>query len=363
MSYSRRVRPILPRALAIVALSCPAVAVVVACSSFDEEPVVDPTVEAGGQEAGSPPDASRIDSGNDGGGPDPVECPSSACVVLASAQTDAREIVTDGTRVFWTLATSGSGSVRSIPIGGAPAPQLVSGPEDQPKSLQLYEDLVHYATGGAAHQVKKDGSTDAGAKGYLRSGGGDITSVLRFGDTLYFTYEDKLGRCGPTIAPCIGTSPTASVGLGAGALTFAPGGAPYFAHVGAIWQVDPVDNKADLRFEVPGVRVMLADATNLYFLRTGRKTVETVGRSAARKTVPTTLAETSDEARAIAIDGSDLYFTTLQAGTITRVAKFGGSPPVVVVKGLVSPEGIAVTNDRIFVVANGSIVSIPKPAR
>jgi len=356
------VRPFVPRAFAVVALSCPAIALAVACSRFDEEPPIDSTIEAGG-EGGTPPDASNVDSGHDGGDSPAVECPSSACSVLAEGQTDAREVVTDGVDVFWTRATNGSGSVRAAPLAGGAPPRLVSGPEDQPKSLQLFEELVRYATGGAVHQVRKDGSTDAGAKGYLRSGGGDVTSALRFGTTVYFTYEDKLGRCGPPLAPCIGNSPTVQVGLGAGALTFAPGGPPYFVHVGAIWQVDADNNRADIRFEVTGIRALAADATNLYFLRTGKKTVETLQRSAARPTIPTTLAEESEEPRAIAIDGSDLYFTTLQTGTVSRVAKFGGTPPVVVVKGLVSPDGIAVSDDRIVVVANGSIVSIPKPPR
>lgn len=343
-----------------MALSCPAIALSVACSSFDEEPTPDPTAEAGteaGSDATPTTDASADDVVTVDAGP--IVCPGSACTVLASGQNDAREIVSDGTRAFWTIATSGNGAVRSVALAGG-STQVVSGQEDQPKSLQLFDDLAYYATGTAAHQVRQDGATEAGAKLFVGSGRGNISSVARFGATLYFTYEAKLGRCTLATSPCPGSSPTFTVGNGTAALSPAPDGPPYFVHANAIWQAAADANSADFRFEVPKVRALLVDATNVYFLTTGVKDVAALGRTDDRAATPRILAATTDEPRAMAIDGADLYFTTLETGTVTRVAKFGASTPVVVVKGLVSPQGIAVTKDRILVVADGSIISLPK---
>lgn len=362
VGYARSVRHSLYRAGSLLALSCPVIGLGIACSSFQDEPPAEATSEAGpeGGDAGVPVD--------EGGGSDvvaidagPIVCPSSACVVLAPTEANAREIAADADRVYWTVATSGSGAVRSVPIVGGSV-RTVSGPEDQPKSFQLFNDSVYYATGSAAHQVKKNGTTDAGAKLAAASGGGEVSSVARHGGSLFFTFEYLLARCAVANVPCNGSSATFSVGEGARALAPAPDAPPYLAHANAIWQADDV-TPPQLRFQVANVRTLLVDDKRVYFLRTGVAAVESLLRSDSPTTTPTRLATASAEPRAMAIDSTDLFFTTLEDGTVTRVSKFGPSAPVVVVKGLVAPQGVAVSADRIFVVDESRIVSIPKPPK
>lgn len=331
--------------------------IVFACSSFEEEP---PSPGNDGGAEASPSDA-PAETGDTDAGPG---CPKGECgQVLAQGETNASEIAADGTRVFWTIDQP-NGLVRTIdPVSGMP--KTISGPEDRPKAPVVYNNVVYYATNSSVHVIGKNGDADGGTNATVAASttsagtGLSVTSIQRAGGLLFFTGGNKLFRCTPSPNGCgsSGVSVENFPGAGTLGLTLSTTGRLWFSdQVEIVEVIFPYEAKET--FTQARVRALVVDETRVFFVVDGSNDLLALPLDGSFDTKPTTMAS-GERPFALAVDATAVYFTRIQAGTVTKVPK-SGAPAVEIATQLGSPKGIAIQNDRVLVVENGRILSLPK---
>jgi hypothetical protein len=320
---------------------------VVACSSFSS-----PTPEA-------------VDGGTDATTPATKVCENAACgSVIARDQTSASEVAVDADAVYWTTDRDGNGLVRRATLGPPiGTPTIIGGPDDHPKSLELYGELLYYATGLAIRGTERQGRPDAGTTLATASTLGPITSLQRVGGWLFYTKGHNLTRC--EIAPgnvgCSGGAPELDdTAKPTRALTGEPGGAAvWFANDDGIQRATAAPYERSARWSIRQVQMMAVDATRVYFIRVGEADVFAIDIAATDGSKAVSLAQGAGTPSAIAIDSTHVYFTVVE-GRVMKVAKSGGAP-IAIATGVPTPRGIAERGDRVYVaLGDGRIVSLPK---
>jgi hypothetical protein len=335
-----------------------AAAALVACSSFSpgEGPnAADASVDA------SPPDANVSDADVTDAA---TGCAKAACgIELATGQDGASEIVADDELVAWTIDRAANGEVRSVPATGGSKPRRLAGPDDHPKSLQIFGDQVVYATGTAVRYTDKNGSGDCGTQPAIPATIA-VTSVRRASNVLVVARGSEIASC-PTTggnfgcgggAPDLLAFPSPPRGLAVD-----PGGTHvWFLLANAIRGATAAPFKVDVSWTIADAQRLAIDSTRVYYARSGAPAIFSNAASAADTAQATKVTDTPNVPWAIAVDATHVYFTLLEAGKVMKVPK-GGGTATPIATDVVEPKGIALHGDRIFVVlGDGRIVSLPK---
>lgn len=282
-------------------------------------------------------------------------CAGDECLTdLATGETAAGEIVVDGADVFWTLERA-DGAIRGCAIDDC-APRSLTTAERSPHSLVVDGDGILWASEIVVRSVPRT-STEATSFDVVEVVLRAIEELRVVGTQLYLIQTDRLLRCDYTSAneTCDGlTSLPAPIGDISGPLATDASSRLWGATSDTLYLVD-----LDLRsFDVSGARAIVANTTAVFVLD-GAMTVH-----AWQATDPTGTAGTELDTgaiRAMAVDERDLYLVDT-AGNLLQIPVTDLATSTVVATALPAVRSLAIGEDRVFVVADDRVASIPKPS-
>lgn len=280
-------------------------------------PDAGPDAPSSGSASGAP--------GSSGAGGPPVGW--SSPVILASAQTGARDIALDGQSVYWVAEglKPDEGFVGSVAKGGGTTSVLTM-MQSAPRAIAVDGTRVFWT-------IWSGGSANSAVATTMKSG--ESSLWLYFASTGVQRYE-SLAIEGTTLV--IGST----------------------VYGGQVIRGDTAGTAAPpLATAQNGVSAVAVRAGTVYWLSSGDGEVR---KLSSQDSAPVTLSGGQDGASDLAVDASALYWTS-NDGTVTSLALSPpGSEPNVLAEGQSAPRGISVDDARVYWAnsGDGTVMAVSK---
>jgi hypothetical protein len=286
----------------------------------------------------------------------PPPCNSDACLtVLASGEVGASEIATEGGDVYWTRPDA----VRGCAIADC-NPDSFDDPLNPPHGLRIEGDFVLYAGANQMFGVARDGT---GVPQAWQDGSGmDVEAFVRLGSAIYWTAGDQgLTRCeyDAGVPACDNATSFNAEGPLATAPLVPDVTGHLWARVGSeIVQIDVSGPDFVRGFVADSPQILATSSTHVFAVVDAQILAWLL--TAPDSTDPTLVLETPSPLAVVA-DAEHLYVLD-GGGRIVRVSLLdlqGGEEEIL--SGVPGLRAMAVTSDRVFIVAGDRIASFPKP--
>ncbi len=275
--------------------------------------------------------------------------------VALAAATDARQIVSDGTTVYFAEFTAGT--IRSVPVVGGTATTLASGLAG-PVRLAQTSTHVYFSSGRTLMRVPKTG----GAAETLATASGTVGDIALDESHVYWTVFG--GGDGIMKVPLAGGTATLVASVGAPASIELHGDSVYWGQMDSApaAQVGVVPKAGGVSTPLLGglgyVFTLEGDADRLYFrdyvMSSARILSLPYAGGPARELAAGLLSP-----RAVAIDALNVYWVDGNAGTIHAVRKSGGT-----IRTLASGQAgvifIGLDAHAAYWVANGQLMKLAR---
>jgi hypothetical protein len=170
----------------------------------------------------------------------------------------------------------------------------------------------------------------------------------------------RSGRYSEAIEACASKSSLSDLAPYTGPLTADPSDRLWVTSAGQLAAVDPAQGEPQRTFQITDVRALIANETYVFVLQDGGPDVVVWPLVAPTDAAPRRI-RTGGMPRAMALDSEALYVAEL-AGRIVRIAVLPnlGEPEEIAV-GLPKLDAIAISGDRIYLIADHRLVAwLPK---
>jgi hypothetical protein len=293
-----------------------------------------------------------VDASNDAdANPMRVPCTGKTCATYAANLPGVTYVAADDTSVAWS--NFGDGTVAVCPTAGCAMPVTLDTGVTTPSFVSLTPTKVYWATSDGVHVSPRTISNPT----LYASAGQPVGGVATTGETVYFTYGSFVCRdlCN-------------SVYLGGFSGLTAIAIAPNVSLVFAVSSNGIYQMSANLN---DGTQFLFAPDSTTFALATDGQAVFWIDPSStasmykqpigADGAAPKPVVNNLDQPWGLVLDATDVYYTTVEGGTVARVSR-GGGTPTILAKGLTAPKGIAQYGTDIFVAVSGEnrIVRISK---
>jgi hypothetical protein len=287
-----------------------------------------PDVEAGSPEAAGPKPCGTLP----------------ACEIVFEGEDNPTDLVRAFGNLYWINATQG-GSVRIASLDGGAPRALSTNTIDNGHHLAVTNTEVFAINGGGRISRFSPPETDCVNSGALIGAAN--------GDVLFWADGSEIYR-----ANCMNNVPV--LGITASALAGDP---PYlwFARPdGYVVRCDPTSScatsSAQLTDGQGNVTSLAVDSTRVFWATPGSAgEVRTKPKTQLGSgTAPATLASGQNLVRGILPVGNDLFWVTVEGGTVMKAPVGGGAAATAIAAGLNRPWGIAATNTHVYVTESGA---------
>lgn len=288
----------------------------------------------------------------------PADCADGSCLTVLADEPNASELAVASGDVFWTIDGIG-GAIRGC-SADACTPRSLAERQSSPHAMLLNAEDVLWATGSAMYRVNR-----------IR----DVAPVVQIDDNaphqvqafrhvaqqFYWSTDDGFWRCDYEPGEiCMSKSSLSDLLRYNGPLTIDASDRLWVTSADGLAVVDPSQGKPQRTFQVADVLALVANETHVFVLQDGGTEVLAWPVLALTDAQPRRI-RTGGMPRAMALDSEALYVAEL-AGRIVRIPVLPdlGEPEEIAV-GLPKLEAIAISNDRIYLIADRRIVAwLPK---
>jgi hypothetical protein len=320
---------------------------------------VDATIPEGGPDASNPDagvDATIPEGGPDASNPDAGATPTvdaapdaaaasdgglcnGVCIALAEGRNTPLGVAVRNGQVYWT-EDNGSGAVMTVPVDGGTPVALATG-QSYPYGIVATATDVYWATYHAqiAGGTVMDAPLDGGAPVAIATNLSGPQYVTANAQGVFWNAENTGG--GVLFA-------------GGGVQTYAIAGATYLASndTTVFWSVPPDVDSLSIASGVPATfaagqypEAIAVDSSYVYWVNDG----DAVGitRAPLDGGAPVSLVTGLTSPTYLAVDDTNLYWTSVNGGLVMKLPLAGG-PPVVLAHGQNGPWTVAVDDTSVY---------------
>lgn len=284
------------------------------------------------------------------GSPSTAQCTPTGCLVTLATGISLGDIAVDVTNVYWADTNAGNpGTVNKVPLGGGPTTALATG-QLYPGSLAVDATTLYWASSNE-EAVKKVPIAGGPVTTIATGENGPCCLVLNATDLYYHSTR------GIVRFPLAGGTATALPS------TYGVGFSLALDATNVYWRVDVSGGLTAQLLKMPldgssapvslitssSMGALVVNGSTLYWTMpagtvagAGGIAKMPVGGSAS-----TTLASGLNEPSDLAVDGTNVYFTSYQDGTVSKVPVAGGTPTVIASKQKL-PSAIVVDGTSVY---------------
>jgi hypothetical protein len=285
-------------------------------------------------------------------------CSTADCLtVLAKNEGGASEIAVAGNDVLWTIELA-PGAVRTCAVDAC-TPRTLADGEDRPHSLRAMGANAVWAAGNNIRCIARDATNPAAILVKHDPDTGRFVSIHNVDQYVYSASTHGLWRCAIPNAcrPCTDESSMSEYLYGS--LTSDAQDMLWGDDATQLYGIDLGQGGISHLYAVAGVQA-LAASTSVFAIAGDGPQLLTWPPGAPNDSAPTAI-DTGGTPAALAID-RDQLFVGLAEGRIVQIEVSPAiGTPKLVVDGLTSIQHMAVTPDRVYVVAGDTIGYIPRP--
>ncbi|MBL0216275.1 MAG: hypothetical protein IPQ07_20615 [Myxococcales bacterium] len=286
-------------------------------------------------------------------------CAGEECLTdLSTGEASAAELVLEGPDLFWTIDAS-AGTIRGCAIATC-QPRSITGAERFPHSLVVDGDKLLWATEMSIRWAPRTGS--GAASSLSMPANFPITALRLTGRYGFATAFDRLLRCeyDPTSGDCTNqTTLPGTLGTVSGPLTADAGARLWGATNQKLYFINDGSDQRPRSFDVLDAQTLSA---NMVAVFAHDAMLQVWGWPADAPTGTAALKIPVEAARAIGVDEQDLYVADTNGNVVRVSAREPGGAPTVIAAGLPPIQSLVVAPDRVYVIAEGRISWLPKPA-
>jgi hypothetical protein len=279
--------------------------------------------------------------------------------VLAPNEPGAAELAIDGGDLYWTIDTLG-GAIHTCAIEECAPRSLADGLKSPHSMLVVPEDVI-WASGDEIYRVNR---IRAGTQLVVQidENGEHQVQMLRYAPPyLYWSTNDSFWRCDyEATETCMFESSVSVLSRYHGPLALDGSDQLWVTGEDGMRAFGLSSMTVQRTFSIGGIVTLVANATHVFAVQNGGTEVLAWPVTAPNEAQPTRIS-TGGSPRALALDGNAL-FVAEQAGRIVRIPLLPdlGEPEEIAV-GLPRIETLAVSTDRIYLIADGRLIAwLPK---